>query len=36
MHYAKQIINTLGVKKCEANKKQPYLCAQLKALFDIS
>ena len=26
--------NTLGVKKCEANKKQPYLCAT--KIFDIS
>ena len=27
--------NTLGVKKCEAYKKQPYLCAT-KSSFDIS
>ena len=26
--------NTLGVKKCEANKKQPYLC--VTKIFDIS
>ena len=32
MYNAKQ--NTLGVKKCGANKKQPYLCAAKR--FDIS
>ena len=26
--------NTLGVKKCKANKKQPYICAT--KIFDIS